>query len=78
MNIECVCCGKEMPNIMERKGVQPVGGLEFHTAGHYGSTFFDPMDGTLLIVGICDECLLANSARLIKYNGSSYRKGVTK
>ena len=35
-------------------------GLHFRTYGHYGSTIFDPMDGTYLDVAICDECIMKN------------------
>lgn len=36
---------------------QPSGGLAFRTRGHYGSTFFDPMDGSGLEIAVCDECV---------------------
>jgi len=38
-------------------GVQPKDGLAFVTSGHYGSTYFDPMDGSWLEVAICDDCV---------------------
>jgi hypothetical protein len=36
---------------------QPNDGLSFTSFGAYGSSFFDPMDGTYLEVTICDPCL---------------------
>lgn len=52
----CISCEEEMPNLDER-GNQPGNGLEFVTLGHYGSTKFDPMDGTRLAINVCDRCL---------------------
>lgn len=34
-----------------------MGGTAFRIYGHYGSTVFDPMDGSSLEIVICDECL---------------------
>jgi hypothetical protein len=36
---------------------QPVDGLGFHTRGAYGSSYFDPMDGSYLELSICDGCV---------------------
>ena len=47
---------------------QPYGGLAFQSEGHYGSTVFDPMDGTYLEVNICDECLLRASELCVSHN----------
>lgn len=57
--LKCVCiaCRKEMQNIMEGHGIQPSGGVAFATQGHYGSTVFDPMDGTTIEICVCDDCL---------------------
>lgn len=56
--LHCICCGREMLNIMEDRGHQPCDGLSFHTYGHYGSTYFDPMDGSFIQIAVCDECLV--------------------
>lgn len=58
-NLPCFVCKKDLPNLMEGKGNQPNGGVEFTTHGHYGSREFDPMDGTFLAINVCDECLCA-------------------
>lgn len=56
---ECVCivCRTRLGNIMDERGFQPDLGLAFVTYGHYGSTVFDPMDGSFLEVAICDQCV---------------------
>lgn len=57
-SINCLCCQKKMSNMQElRNGVQPSGGLAFHTSGHFGSTLFDPMDGSSIHIAICDPCV---------------------
>jgi hypothetical protein len=64
--IPCISCGKELDNweYENRDGtkveVHPMCGLHFRTYGHYGSTVFDPMNGTYLDIAICDECLTKN------------------
>jgi hypothetical protein len=55
-NLRCVVCEKAMMNISD-KCHQPIDGLAFHTCGHYGSTYFDPVDGSYLELSICDECV---------------------
>lgn len=54
--IPCIVCRKQLENYV-KDGNQPDNGLQFFTSGHYGTTVFDPMDGSCLIVNICDECL---------------------
>lgn len=34
-------------------------GLDFTTSGGYGTALFDPMDGSMLCVYVCDDCLRA-------------------
>lgn len=36
---------------------QPYAATVFYSGGHYGSTFFDPMDGSYIELAICDGCL---------------------
>lgn len=64
--LECLPCGKELKNF-ESEGVHPDDGLSFSSGGHYGSTFFDPMDGTSLVIVICDDCLQKARERLFYY-----------
>ena len=53
----CIACGKAMANIQEDGTLQPSGGTAFQSRGHYGSTVFDPMDGSLIEIAVCDDCL---------------------
>lgn len=56
--LHCVRCGVEMSNFMDgAKGYQPNDGLAFKTHGHYGSTYFDPMDSSYLEIAVCDKCI---------------------
>ena len=65
--LECFRCGKPLDNIMGEDGQQPVGGLTFSTCGHYGSAFFDPLDGSSIELSICDECLSEKQHLLYHY-----------
>jgi len=64
--IPCIVCHKELNNLDydmhdgKRVEVHPMDGLHFRTYGHYGSTVFDPMDGTSLDIAICDHCITKN------------------
>lgn len=58
---KCIACQRPMTNIAEDGTLQPSGGTAFQTRGHYGSTVFDPMDGSLLEIAVCDGCLTAAS-----------------
>ena len=71
-NVDCSCvvCDKPLQNIMENnKGFQPMGGLAFATGGHFGTTKFDPMDGSMIELCICDECVekAKNKNRILHY-----------
>ncbi len=55
----CFHCGKDLFNVFEGPTNQPSGALSFSSHGHYGSTSFDPMDGSWLEINICDECVLS-------------------
>lgn len=72
--IGCIACGKELDNLEyttrsngTKVEVHPMNGLHFRTYGHYGSTIFDPIDGTYLDIAICDVCIMKN---LDKVRGS--------
>jgi hypothetical protein len=57
--LACIACKKPLPNFAGEDSNHPMNGLEFVTYGHYGSTVFDPMDGSSLVINICDECVVA-------------------
>lgn len=60
--LPCAVCGEEMTNVFTEAESQPHKGLMFTSSGNYGSTVFDPFDGSYLLVIICDDCI-TNLAR---------------
>ncbi len=56
--LPCIVCGAELENVTDDSENQPYEGTAFLTHGHYGSTAFDPFDGSYLEVNICDACLM--------------------
>lgn len=59
-SLPCIVCGKQLENsepVGSTERNQPLDGTAFSTHGHYGSTFFDPQDGQMLEITVCDECL---------------------
>lgn len=63
--LPCLMCGKLLKSVLPSPDVnQPMGGTSFTTQGHYGSTLFDPMDGTRLELNVCDPCLLERRDRV--------------
>lgn len=54
--MNCIVCKKSLENVFDQDN-QPNDGLAFQSSGHYGSTVFDPMDGTHLEINVCDPCL---------------------
>lgn len=63
----CVVCGTELRNVEVTCENQPYQGTAFQSRGHYGSTAFDPMNGSMLEVNFCDECLreAGNNGRVL-------------
>jgi hypothetical protein len=56
--MNCIVCKRELENVVEEDDSnQPNDGLAFQSHGHYGTTVFDPMDGTFLEINVCDPCL---------------------
>ena len=60
--IHCICCEKGIVNATYmypegEKVVHPEDGTHFVTYGNYGSTVFDPMDGSYAEIAICNACL---------------------
>lgn len=54
----CFKCDNVLASITGRfEDMHPSNGLHFYTSGHYGSSYFDPMDGSTLNIFICDDCL---------------------
>lgn len=63
--IPCFVCGKPLEEVADEGVNQPHEATVFITNGHYGSTVFDPMDGTWLELNICDPCLLERSKKVL-------------
>ena len=68
MNTNCIVCNAEVKNWDEayshgEEKIHPIGGTVFRTYGHYGSTVFDPMDGSYLEIVVCDDCLTTRKDR---------------
>lgn len=63
--LPCFKCGQVLFNVSEDCDNQPSEGTEFRTTGHYGSTFWDVIDGNEdLILNICDACLNKHKDKL--------------
>jgi hypothetical protein len=66
--LNCFKCDKELEPVFSDNKFsdnQPYGGTTFLSYGQYGSTVFDPGDGTYLVINICDECLPANKEQVL-------------
>lgn len=55
--VPCIVCDKELQNVESTCTNQPYKGTAFTSNGHYGSTSFDPMNGSMIEINICDDCL---------------------
>lgn len=64
--LPCFVCRVDLENLVAN-GNQPMRGTEFLTYGHYGSTVFDPMDGSRMALNICDACLRDRLALTMTY-----------
>lgn len=54
----CLVCDKTLRRAFQDYEAQPNDGVLCSTNGNYGSTIFDPMDGSELVFNICDDCLV--------------------
>lgn len=76
--LNCIACGVELTNIMEDRGHQPSGGLSFHSYGHYGTVFFDPMDESCVQIAVCDKCLVSAERKgWVAYTKEMHRPSVS-
>jgi hypothetical protein len=58
----CFTCGKELPAAFDVPdgdfpSTQAWGAVMFSSPGNFGSAVFDEMDGSRLVINICDLCL---------------------
>jgi len=77
----CFHCAKTV--ILDTRGMGRDEGLisspitdatDFRATGNYGSTVWDPEGGAFLHIFICDDCLKANSDRVVVVNPVVHRK----
>lgn len=59
--LPCIVCDETPEPLFDPKSddhgpAQPLGALRFSSPGAYGSDF-DPADGSVLIISVCDRCL---------------------
>jgi hypothetical protein len=54
----CVVCGGTLARSDDSYEAQPGDGVMCTTHGNYGSTVYDPMDGSYLSFNVCDKCLV--------------------
>lgn len=54
--IPCIVCEAMVANFNGNE-LHPIGAVHFFSYGHYGSAYFDPMDGSTLNIIVCDKCL---------------------
>ena len=64
----CIACGVQLDYAANHSSMQtvPYKGTLFQSYGHYGSTVYDPMDGTVIQVVVCDACLTAHADRVAR------------
>jgi hypothetical protein len=64
--LPCFKCGKTLRNVCpDDTDNQPYEGTVFRTAGHYGSTFWDSIDGDEeIVINICDPCLRSHTTKI--------------
>ena len=55
--LPCAVCGAAVENMDDTYANSPYAATAFQTHGHYGSTIFDPMNGSYLELNVCDSCV---------------------
>jgi hypothetical protein len=73
--LPCIVCGRDLLSCSRPN--QPLDGLSFSTPGHYGTTVFDPMDGSALEINVCDPCLseAGEKRRVLRYPAQQLTPG---
>jgi hypothetical protein len=64
--LTCIVCDRQFERAANDPlfDAVPYGGTLFYSSGHYGSTVFDPFDGTKLEIIVCDKCLVERQLRV--------------
>ena len=72
---KCLKCGNELENYQDGMPfVSPIDGLSFIAYGQYGSTVFDPMDGSWLQIVVCDDCVVKYFLDVAPHKVEQYRR----
>lgn len=74
MRLNCIVCGEHVENEGDEGQNHPHAATAFMTHGHYGSTAFDPMDGTFLEINVCDPCLVRRAGEGFVVKGQDHRR----
>jgi hypothetical protein len=69
--VPCIVCDRVLEEAISGSTNQPYKATTFKTRGHYGSTFFDPMDSSYLEINVCDVCLerAKSDEKIVYYDG---------
>lgn len=60
--VPCIICDKVVYKVFEGVENQPYEATNFQSYGQYGSTTWDPFDGSYLEINICDTCMREKAA----------------
>ena len=55
--MQCIICDKALEMVNKIWNL-PKEAVNFYTYGHHGSAVFNPLDGSVMKVTICDDCLI--------------------
>lgn len=65
--LPCIVCDRQIESMDDSYINSPYAATAFESHGHYGSTIFDPMNGSFLELNVCDPCLrrLAGEGKIL-------------
>ena len=55
--LPCIVCSRELEPVWDDSDNHPQMAVVAISYGNYGSTQYDPMDGSYLEFNVCDKCL---------------------
>jgi len=58
--MQCIVCDKAL-KMVSKEWKLPKRGVHFYTYGHHGSAVFDPINGSVMSIAVCDDCLIKKS-----------------
>lgn len=73
--VPCIVCKKALNSVPSGSHNHADNANSFRATGQYGSTVFDPVDGSYLEVNICDPCIVdaAKSGLVLRSRGRVMR-----